>query len=269
MKTRVVALACAALVCLTGCTADPDPEPSPSPSSVTIPAAGLRGAWTVEDTGTAFDSRPLFITSSGITVTAECGTAGLDWGAGPTAIVIDGPVLFSAGCATTDRPDLEFAGRFDWLTRAIAYERAGDGWRLTGDSGEVVATLAPFESARTSWEKEWPDSAFVRDRDAFDFPALAEGLSPVTLDALQGTWVREGTREPGMTIRANRWENNGCHGGGAVFRVDDGGFVVTHSFLMSSVQCAPADTLLRSGYGGFDGDVLVVGSDRLVRAAGS
>lgn len=241
------------------------PPPSATPSgSVRVPITDLVGAWEISGTGTALDGRSMAITEWELTVEIECGPVTTWWAAGSRAWVTsmwwaaDGKCIDEHAYGD-DIPAIEP------LTRVVAYERSGDGWRLTDGADATVAELTPQKISASPWADWHPLRFDVDDPGAWTFPALAEGLTPATAQDLVGTWRTVGTDDPGATFTGTTWTNNGCHGGTAAFAVEPGGFFVTHGFAMNADLCTPADTLFRSGFAGFDGDILVIDALRLER----
>ena len=263
----VVAIAASAVLWRTPTPVDSTaatPRASAAPGGpVRVPITDLMGAWEISGTGTSLDGRSMAITERQLTVMIECGPVTAWWQPGIRAWVTSAWWAYDKECADEYGAGDEIPAVAP-LKLAVSYERSGDGWKLADPSGSTVAELMPQDIDSSPWA-DWHPLRFDVDPRAWVFPVLAEGLRPATDREMVGTWRREGTDEPGVTIGDSTWTNNGCHGGTAAFTVEPGGFFVTHSFVLLLSWCRPADTDLRTGYAGFDGDILVIDDLRLER----
>lgn len=244
-------------------TAATPPASSTPGVPLRVPMADLVGTWQITDSGTALDGAAFAISEWELTVMIDCGPVTAWWSPGSRALVTSAWWAYDGQCLdeygfSDDIPEVEP------LTRVAAYERSPRGWLLVDATGAAVAELRPIDVEATPWA-EWHELRFRVDPEEWVFPPLADGLRPAAAGDLLGTWRREGTDEPGVTIADGTWTNNGCHGGSATFAVEPRGFLVTHTFATSADLCMPADTELRNGYAGFDGDVLVINDMRLER----
>jgi hypothetical protein len=192
----------------------------------------LEGGWAA--------SGRVFVASAPFAVNAECMGAGDDW---PTV---------------------------PWLEDTRAYEAAGDGWRLLGADGAVLATLtidgapAPIPTAADFYAE--PPEVTDEARESLAGPsALPGNLAPVTAEALIGRWVPVGgaRNDPFAEFAADgTWTgSDGCNGSSGAWGVDDDGRLLTTGGPTTAMACdgaAVPNWATRAGRAGFDGEVLVL-----------
>ena len=263
---------------VTGCAAGPGGEPEPIPTRqpsaapTTTPAETpggsqaleLVGLWRVSGAAGESDETWLRLEAGQFQLWRDCGMITGSWNAGERAFLaaVNGA---SGGCADSTPPEIP------WLDSVTAYEPAEAGWRLTDESGAVMASLAidgapePIDTAAQSYAE--PPVIDDAVRAAFRPAApLPEPLEPATGAGLQGRWTPVDAPAASKALvefrNSGTWGgSDGCNSSGGRWAVEGEGELLTTSGPSTLIGC---DNIPVPGWvaaarlAGFDGDELVL-----------
>lgn len=148
-RRRLLVLAWVTVALVTGCAAGstveaeltPPPQSSAAPSTTPVATPGeseaieLVGLWRVSGAAGESDQTWLRLDAGRFDLWRECGIISGSWIAGERAFIaaVNGG---SAECVGGALPDIP------WLDSVTAYEPTDAGWRLTDETGAVMASLA-------------------------------------------------------------------------------------------------------------------------------
>ncbi|MBN0041822.1 META domain-containing protein [Cellulosimicrobium cellulans] len=247
-------------------------EPTRAPAALVAAAAllvtGLAAACTAPDGGTVGSPRDGGAGSDPVGLVGMWRVSGAE-GEGPdTWLRLDaGRYMLWGGCDGYVEGGWEAAGRafvasdpygavaacgadgireVPWLRAVVAYEPAGEGWRLLDADGDVVAGLrvdgapAPIPDA-AEHDARAPE---VTDdvRAAFDDPApLPDGLAPAAVRDVVGRWEPSGSfaTDPHVVFHEDgTWSgSDGCNGAGGAWALDDGGRLLATAGPQTLMAC--------------------------------
>ena len=275
---RLLALALVTVALVTGCAAGPggesrtDTAPQPSAAPPTTPAETpdesraieLVGLWRVSGAAGESDETWLRLEAGQFQLWRDCGMITGSWNAGERAFLaaVNGA---SGECVGSAPPEVA------WLDSVTAYEPTETGWRLTDESGAVMASLAidgapePIDTADTSYAE--PPVIDDAVRAAFRPAApLPEPLEPATAAELHGRWIPidgPAATEAQVQFReSGTWGgSDGCNSSGGRWAVEgDGEFFATSgpSTLIGCDNVPVPEWVAFARLAGFDGTELVL-----------
>lgn len=251
-RATIPALTALLAVCalLVGCAAPPSP-PTPTPPGTTTPsvvdfdpgaesvALGLVNLWRVSGAEGESPHTWLRLEAGGFQLWRSCGMIDGSWQATETLFI--GSVFGSSGaCATKELPTVP------WLNKVTGYRHVGDGWELTGASGQVLASLRidgapkPIPTAAEFFTQPPEITEHIRASLRQRAP-LAAGLSPASREQLSGTWVPSGAAKkthPHVTFAGDAWTgSDGCNGASGRWTIDAKGAFLATSGAMTQIGC--------------------------------
>lgn len=238
----LAALGAAALL-LTGCASDPAGSPPPvgPGSTAQSTSIGLVNVWRVSGVADEQPDTWLRFDAHEFQLWRDCGMIMGSWRATDTLFLAY--VHSSTDSCVTD----ESIPEVPWLESVTGYRPAGDGWKLTGADGAVLASLTidgkpdPIPTAIDTLTEPPPITADVRA--ALARPAAAPaGATPATADDLAGRWVPvgfTGYTDPHALFDADgTWTgSDGCNGNAGRWAVDPTGALLTTGGMSTLMAC--------------------------------
>jgi hypothetical protein len=275
MKRLALAAVLACVPLLTGCAGTPGGQPADPPRNPDAPpvagpgaggtsaARGLVNLWRVVGAeGEAADTW-LRLDAQEFQLWRDCGMITGSWKAS-SQLFLAAAWGSMGDCANGSRP------KVPWLEGVSGFVADSGGYNLVDASGRTVAALtidgAP-EPIPTAAEFFKPPRITPEVTKAFRTPSpLPAGVTPVTADALLGTWLPvayEVKTNPHVTFTADgRWTgSDGCNAGGGRFVVGDAGMLLTTAGASTLIGCegAPVPTwIAQAASAGFDKDWLLL-----------
>lgn len=242
-----------ALLLLAGCAGqapgnrEPNPDAPPitgQPVAGESAALGLVNLWRV--TGAAGEEDPawLRLDAQEFQLWRACGMVMGSWRATDTLFL--GSVHGSSGeCATTNAMP-----QIDWLDDVTGFAATADGYDLTGENGEVIASLSidgapePIETAAEFYTRppEITEDVRAEFRAAATLPAE---VTPATPDGLAGKWVPVAyavSTDPHVVFDSDgTWTgSDGCNGGSGRWAVGASGEFLATSGPSTLIYCEGA-----------------------------
>jgi hypothetical protein len=191
------------------------------------------------------------------------------WKARRTGEFVADLYSWHSSCRT---PDL---GPVEWFERVVAFRTTGKTRQLLDDHRRVVATLTPRARIKPVKDRVAELSRAPRltgeQRVALDrpAPALPQGLSPVSAQALAGRWIPQGAAE--LPTAGNLWldfepggkwsSDDGCNVTGGRWALGSAAQLIAVAGPSTLVGCRgihSASWMVFGALAGLDGDTLVL-----------